>query len=83
MDMIQNIDDISMNGLFEFSDDNSKTFKKTRALKTFRINSFCIKTMNEWNSLTNDIVNSKTVLSFKTIYDRYMGVRNYTTEVVY
>ena len=54
MDMIQvfkiglNIDDISMNGLLEFSDTqtcgNSKKLKRPRALKTFRINSFCVRT---------------------------------------
>ena len=47
MDMIQvfkivhNIDDISMDGLFEFSDtqtrENSKKLLKPRALKTFRM----------------------------------------------
>ena len=77
MDMIQvfkivhNIDDISMNRLFEFSDTqtrgNSKKLKKPGALKTFRMNSFCVRTINKWNSLPDDIVNSKTVLSFITI----------------
>ena len=44
--IVQNIDDISMNGLFEFSDaqtrGNSKKLKKPRALKTFRMNSFFV-----------------------------------------
>lgn len=93
MDMIQvfkiahNIDDISMNGLFEFSDTqtrgNSMKLKKPRALKTFRKNSFCVRTINKWNSLPDDIVNSKTVLCFKTTYDRYMGINKYITEEIY
>ena len=74
MDMIQvfkivhNIDDISMDSLFEFSDTqtqgNSKKLLKSRALKTFRTNSFCVRSTNKWNALTDDIVNSKTVLQF-------------------
>ena len=78
---------IKMNGLFEFSDTqtrgNSKKLKKPRVLKTFRLNSFCVRTTNKWNSLPNDIVNSKTVLSFKTLYGRYMGVNTYITEKIY
>ena len=85
--IVQNIDDISMNGLFEFSDTqtrgNSKKLKKPRALKTFRMNSFCVRTINQWNSLPDDIVNSKTVLCFKTKYDRFMGFNKYITHEIY
>ena len=46
--IVQNIlDDISVNGLFEFSETqtlgNSKEVEKTRALKTFKMNSFCVR----------------------------------------
>ena len=37
------------------------------------MNSFSIRAIDKWNNLTDDIVNSSTVLSFKTMYDRYMG----------
>ena len=77
--IVQNIHNISMNGLFEFSDtqtrSNSKKLKKPRALKTFRMNSFCVRTTNKWNGLPNDNVNSTPVLSFKSLYDRY--IHNY------
>ena len=43
-----------------------------RNLETFRMNSFCVRTTNKWNSLPNDTVNSKNVLSFKTLYDRHI-----------
>ena len=75
MDMIQvfkivnNVDDIQMDGLFEYSDlttrGHNKKLKKPRALKSFRMNSFCVRAVNKWNDLTEDIVNSSTVLSFK------------------
>ena len=93
MDMIQvfkvvhNIDDISMDGLFEFSDtqtrENSKKLLKPRALKTFRMNSFCVRSINKWNALPDDIVNSKTVLQFKSLYDIHKGFRKFITEAIY
>ena len=93
MDMIQvfkidnNIDDIQMDGLFEYSDlitrDHNKKLKKPRALKSFRMNSFCVRAVNKWKDLTEDIVNSSTVLSFKTMYDRYMGYQRYQTGDIY
>ena len=35
------------------------------------------------NNLTDDIVNSSTVLSFKTMYDRFMGDQKYHTGDIY
>ena len=71
--IVHNIDDISMDGLFEFSDmqtrGNSKKLLKPRVLKTFQMNSFCFRSINKWNALPDDTVNSKTVLQFKTLYD--------------
>ena len=79
--IVNNIDDIQMDRLFECSDliRHNKKLKKTRALKSFRMNSFCVRAVNRWNNLTEDIVNSSTVLSFKTMYDRYMGDQKYQT----
>ena len=67
MDMIQvfkfvnKIDDIQMDGLFEYSDltthGHNKKLKKPSALKSFRMNSFCVRAVNKWNDLTEDIVN--------------------------
>ena len=36
-----------------------------------------------WTDLPDDIVNTKTVLSFKMFYDRYMGDNKYITEDIY
>ena len=93
MDLIQvfkiicNIDDIQMDGLFELSDSqtrgHNKTLKKPRALKSFRINSFCVRVVNRWNDLTEAIVNSSSVLSFKTQYDRFVGDQKYQTGDIY
>ena len=36
-----------------------------------------------FSTLTEDMVNSATVLSFKTMYDRYMGDQKYQTGDIY
>ena len=38
---------------------------------------------SRWNDLTEDIVNSSSVLSFKTQYDRFMGDQKYQTGDIY
>ena len=85
--IISNIDDIQMDGLFELSDSqtrgHNKKLKKPRALKSFRMNSFCVRVVNRWNDLTEDIVNSSSVLCFKTQYDRFMGDQKYQTGDIY
>ena len=55
----------------------------SRVLKSFRMNSFSIRAIDKWNNLTDDIVNSSTGLSFKTMYDRYMGDQKYHTGDIY
>ena len=49
---------------------HSRKLNKPRSLKTFRLNSFCVRTIDKWNSLTEDVVNASNVLTFKTRYDR-------------
>ena len=39
--------------------------------------------IDKWNNLTDDNVNSSTVLSFKTMYDRYIGDQKYHTGDIY
>ena len=85
--IVNNIDDMQMDGLFEYSDltkrGHNKKLRKPRALKSFRMNSFCVRAVNKWNDLTEDTVNSSTVLSFKTMCDRYMGDQKYQTGDIY
>ena len=47
------------------------------------MNSFCIRAVIGWNNLPEDIVNSKNVLTFKTLYDRHMGNRKFQTADIY
>ena len=61
-----------MDGLFEFSDSitlgHNLKLKEHRVFKSFRMDSFCIRAIDKWNNLMDDIVNSSAVLSFKTMY---------------
>lgn len=84
---IQNIDDLPREGLFEFFDcqtlGSSIKLKKPRVMKSFRLNCFCVRSINGWNTLPDDIVNCNTVLKLKTLYDRYMGDRKFLIEDIY
>ena len=75
--LMKNVDNIPMKELFEFSDNynrgHTKDLKKPRALKSTRVNSFCIRAVIAWNGLPVDIVNPETGLRFKTSYDRNIG----------
>ena len=65
-----------MYGVFEFSDSitqvHSLNLKKSSVLKLFRMDSFCIRAIDKWNNLMDDIVNSSAVSCFQTMYSRYM-----------
>ena len=85
--IVSNIDDVPTQGLFEFSNTqtrgHSKKLSKIRPLKTIRANSFFCRTINKWNALPEEIVVSKTVLNFKTQYDQHMNDQKYDTDVIY
>ena len=93
MDMIQtfkilsNIDDISFHELFQISTTQTRghclKLDKPRSVKSVRANSFCSRIVNQWNSLPEEIVVSRTVLQFKTLYDRYMSDKKYDTVEIY
>ena len=56
---------------------------KNTAFIYFEPISMCLKYMYKWNALPDDIVKSKTVLQFKTLYDRHMGFSKFITKAIY
>ena len=66
MDMIQtfkiinNMDSLPVNELFEFSETSTrghtKKLKKPRCIKSFRSNSFCARVIDPWNNLPQTII---------------------------
>ena len=49
-----------------------KKLVKHRTLTSLRQKSFCYRVIDQWNSLPEDIVNAKTVISFKTLLDKHL-----------
>jgi len=93
MDMIQvfkilnNFDDVPSHELFDLSTTQTRghcmKLNKPRSSKTTRANSFCLRIINSWNNLPEEIVMSRTVLCFKTLYDRYMGDQKFDLNEIY
>ena len=74
--IIHGLGDIDMNLFFTFTENNqlrghNLTINKPRANKS------------DWDSLTDEIVNSKTVLEFKTKLDKLWKLRRYDMTEIY
>lgn len=52
-----------------------RSWQKSRAWKPFRMNSFCVREVNKWIQLPEDIPSS-----FKTVYDRHIGDKKFQTD---
>ena len=86
--IIHGLDDIDMNLFFTFTENNqlrghNLKLNKPRANKSVRLNSFALRNIPVWNSLTEEIVNSKTVLEFKTKLDKFWKHRRYDMTEIY
>ena len=73
--IIKGIDKVDQNAFFTLSNDtrtrghNKKIFKPFSSCNT-RANSFSQRTINDWNSLTQEAVDCETINSFKTVIKR-------------
>ena len=78
-----------MEGLIEFSTTinitrgHSKKIILQRCNKSIRQNTLFIRAVSRWNSLTEEMVNAKTVVQFKTLYDRHFDHEKYDTNNIY
>ena len=81
------MDSLPVNELFEFSETSTrghtKKLKKPRCIKSFRSNSFCARVIDPWNNLPQTVIESKTVLSFKTRYDLLYRQVQFDTSGIY
>ena len=69
------LDDIDMNKFFTFTNNSQLRrhylkLNKPRVNESIRLNSFAMRTIPVWNNLPSEIVNSKTLLEFKTKLDK-------------
>ena len=86
--IIHGLDDIDMNLFFTFTENtqlrgHNLKLNKPRANKSVRLNSFALRNIPVWNGLTDEIVNSKTVLEFKTKLDKLWKHRRYDMTEIY
>ena len=86
--IIHEIDDIGMSKFFTFTDNSqlrghNLKLNKPRVNKSIRLNSFAMRTIPVWNSLPSEIVNSKTVLEFKTKLDKLWKNSRYDLSEIY
>ena len=82
------IDDIDMSKFFTFMDNSqlrghNLKLNKPRVNKSIRLNSFAMRTIPVWNNLPSKIVNSKTVLKFKTKLDKLWKNSTYDLSEIY
>ena len=86
--IIHKIDDIDMSKFFTFTDNSqlrghNLKLNKPRVNKSIRLNSFAMRTIPVWNNLPSEIVNSKTVLEFKTKLDKLWENSRYDLSEIY
>ena len=86
--IIHKIDDIDMSKFFTFTDNSqlrghNLKLSKPRVNKSIRLNSFAMRTIPVWNNLPSEIVNSKTVLEFKTKLDKLWENSRYDLSEIY
>ena len=61
----------------------SKKLVEHRALTSLRQKSFCYRVVDHWNNLTEEIVTSKAVTSFKTLLDKHLVNERFDTIEIY
>ena len=72
--ILNGIENIDAQTMFTFATSqtrgHTKKLYKPRCVKGFRQHSFCIRTIDPWNSLPQDVIDSSTVNEFKTKLDK-------------
>ena len=51
----------------------NKKLYKPRCAKGFRQHSFCISSIDPWNSLSQNVIDSSTVIEFNSALDKLLG----------
>ena len=86
--IISNIEDTNIDKFgLSFNDNNTRghifKLQKPRCSKSFRQQTFPIRCIDDWNALPENIVQSETVLKFKTELDKKWGGRRFALDPVY
>ena len=85
--IVHGYEDIKPEKFFEFNENCTRghlfKIQKNGCKKNLRLNSFPMRCINQWNSLSEDIVSSDTVLKFKTRLDRILLPDRYDLADIY
>ena len=61
---------------------NNKLYK-LQCNKNVRKYSFCVRIVNFWNSLSEEVITAPSINSFKNRLDKYWGIKKYDTTFSY
>ena len=71
---LKGFEDISVESMFQFSTTRTRWHNlklyKSRRNKIFRQNSFAVRVIDPWNSLSTNVVSAENVSEFKTQLDK-------------
>ena len=85
--IVHGYEDVKPEKFFEFNDNCTRghlfKIQKQTCKKTLRLNSFPMRCINQWNSLSEEIVSSDTVLKFKTGLDKFLLSDRYNLTEIY
>ena len=85
--IVHGFEDIEPGKFVEFNDNCTRghlfKIQKQSCRKKLRINAFPVRCINMWNSLTEEIVTSDTVLKFKTRLDRHLQPDRFNLAEIY
>ena len=86
--IVNKIDDIDMSTFFTFTENNqlrghNLKLNKPRANKSVKLHSFSLRNIPVWNSLPLEVVNSRTVVEFKTKLDNLWSSQRFDQTNIY
>ena len=85
--IVNGLEDIDSERFFTFNDNLTRghLFKisKPSINKSLRLNMFPVRSIDNWNNLSEDIVLSDSVASFKTKLDKYWSHKRFIMEGIY
>ena len=85
--ILNGVDDISPDKFFKFFETTTRRHSKKlfmqRCNKSIRQNSFCIRIIEDWNLLPEEIISSKSVIQFKAKLDKYWRGKRFDIMEIY
>ncbi|WAR18737.1 YWV1-like protein, partial [Mya arenaria] len=86
--IVHNIDNIDINNFFTFAENvgtrgHNLKLNQRQAKKGRRMNAFGIRTVSTWNNLPGELVNSTTLLTFKTNLDKLWRPNRFDISSIY